>query len=673
MRKPRTPRWLVRVLVIEAVLASMLFIGPGVAQAATDCGTSANHNVCVTAPDVPLTGEVTITVTNDPNNGVVIATWIPQGKAAITLIQDFAPSPGTDDYSFTWPTEKYLDASGVLRVQANNTNSTPVEVPVTLLNGNLSDFQHSPSDWESFLPNPVWTDPADPVIAAVGDGASGESAGADLAQSIAASDPALFLYLGDIYETGTFTEHLNHYGQNSMDGGPGTLWGAMGTITQPAMGDHEAANSNAWQDYFHGRPLYTSFEFANVLFLDLASSGVSMASGSPQYNYVKSVLTSPTTPACVVTYFQNPVLAKSSVNSHRTAIWKLLTDNGGDLVFNGNSHTMIQYKPLNDQVQLPSSGQETMVELIDGSGGHGLGAAFTNDPRVEWSKGKTPGAVYLGLDGAANDGTPTSLSWDYKDKNGNVLHSGTRDCGGGPPPPPGPSISGFSPTSGPIGASVQIAGSGFTGTNEVTFGGATADSFTVDSDAQITATVPANAVTGPISVTTGVGSDTSQADFTVTGAAITFGPDADTYVRSDKPAKNFGAAITFLVDASPVTDSLLRFTVSGVGAGPVASAKLRIYCTDGSGAGGNFYEVTDNSWPESTVTWSTAPTADTTLLGSLAKVVPGTWYEVDVSSFVTGDGTYSLEITSPSANSAAYSSKEGTAGFAPQLVVTLPQ
>jgi hypothetical protein len=61
------------------------------------------------------------------------------------------------------------------------------------------------------------------------------------------------------------------------------------------------------------------------------------------------------------------------------------------------------------------------------------------------------------------------------------------------------------------------------------------------------------------------------------------------------------------------------------------------------------------------------------LLGSLAKVVPGTWYEVDVSSLVTGDGTYSLEITSPSANSAAYSSKEGTAGLAPQLVVTLPQ
>jgi hypothetical protein len=57
----------------------------------------------------------------------------------------------------------------------------------------------------------------------------------------------------------------------------------------------------------------------------------------------------------------------------------------------------------------------------------------------------------------------------------------------------------------------------------------------------------------------------------------------------------------------------------------------------------------------------------------VANVVSGTWYEVDVSSLVTGDGTYSLEITSPSANGVAYSSKEGTAGLAPQLVVTLNQ
>src|SRR5881397_2406742 len=155
MRNLRAPRWVVRVVVIEAVVASMLVVDPGIAQAST-CGTSAGHTVCVTVPTDPLSGAATITVTNNPNSGVIIATWIPAGQSAITLIQDFAPSPGTNDYSFTWPTQKYLDASGVLRLQASAVNKTPVDVPVTLQNGNVSDFQHSAEDWGTFLPNPSW-------------------------------------------------------------------------------------------------------------------------------------------------------------------------------------------------------------------------------------------------------------------------------------------------------------------------------------------------------------------------------------------------------------------------------------------------------------------------------------------------------------------------------------
>jgi len=37
-------------------------------------------------------------------------------------------------------------------------------------------------------------------------------------------------------------------------------------------------------------------------------------------------------------------------------------------------------------------------------------------------------------------------------------------------------------------------------------------------------------------------------------------------------------------------------------------------------AGGKFYRVADTTWQEETVTWNTAPTADTTLLASLGAV-----------------------------------------------------
>jgi hypothetical protein len=79
-----------------------------------------------------------------------------------------------------------------------------------------------------------------------------------------------------------------------------------------------------------------------------------------------------------------------------------------------------------------------------------------------------------------------------------------------------PVVSSFSPTSGPVGTTVAINGSNFTGATKVTFGG-TAASYFVNSSVKITASVPAGAVTGKIAVTTGNGTGTSVSNFTVTG------------------------------------------------------------------------------------------------------------------------------------------------------------
>jgi len=77
-----------------------------------------------------------------------------------------------------------------------------------------------------------------------------------------------------------------------------------------------------------------------------------------------------------------------------------------------------------------------------------------------------------------------------------------------------PTITSFTPTSGPVGTSVIIRGVDFTGATAVTFNTASAG-FTVTSDSAIQATVPAGASTGPLSVTTAVGTGTSATSFTV--------------------------------------------------------------------------------------------------------------------------------------------------------------
>jgi uncharacterized repeat protein (TIGR03803 family) len=79
-----------------------------------------------------------------------------------------------------------------------------------------------------------------------------------------------------------------------------------------------------------------------------------------------------------------------------------------------------------------------------------------------------------------------------------------------------PQIFSFSPSSGPVGTSVVITGDSFSGATRVTLACKFAMSFTVDSDTQITAIIPAGATTGTITVRTPGGTYESSGRFTVT-------------------------------------------------------------------------------------------------------------------------------------------------------------
>ena len=86
-----------------------------------------------------------------------------------------------------------------------------------------------------------------------------------------------------------------------------------------------------------------------------------------------------------------------------------------------------------------------------------------------------------------------------------------------------PRITGFTPASGKVGASVVVNGANFTGATAVTFNGTSAV-FTVNSAIKITATVPAGATSGKIGVTTPAGSATSAANFSVAPTVNSFSP-----------------------------------------------------------------------------------------------------------------------------------------------------
>ncbi len=107
------------------------------------------------------------------------------------------------------------------------------------------------------------------------------------------------------------------------------------------------------------------------------------------------------------------------------------------------------------------------------------------------------------------------LSWAFVNSyalEGWTLSSSATDVVVGPV-----NVTSFTPATGPAGATVTINGTGFTGATSVTFNGTSA-AFTVTADTALSATVPAGATTGVIVVAAPLGTGTSAASFTVTGA-----------------------------------------------------------------------------------------------------------------------------------------------------------
>lgn len=86
-----------------------------------------------------------------------------------------------------------------------------------------------------------------------------------------------------------------------------------------------------------------------------------------------------------------------------------------------------------------------------------------------------------------------------------------------------PTITSFSPVSGPVGTKVSIIGTGFTGATAVKFNGTAVVTYTVNSATSITVTVPAGATAGLLSVVTPNGTVSSATSFCVQYAAATTG------------------------------------------------------------------------------------------------------------------------------------------------------
>jgi len=141
---------------------------------------------------------------------------------------------------------------------------------------------------------------------------------------------------------------------------------------------------------------------------------------------------------------------------------------------------------------------------------------------ITWSAstGTLPAGLLLNSSTGVLSGTPTiagTSTFTIKATDANGC-TGMRDYSLTINPAACPGVTGINPTGGAVGATVTITGTNLTGVTAVKFSSNVTASFTVNSATQITATVPAGAVTGAITISKTGCSDIQTNTFTVSSS-----------------------------------------------------------------------------------------------------------------------------------------------------------
>jgi hypothetical protein len=153
---------------------------------------------------------------------------------------------------------------------------------------------------------------------------------------------------------------------------------------------------------------------------------------------------------------------------------------------------------------------------------------------------------------------------------------------------------------------------------------------------------------------------------TPTIRTFTFSPAADAYVNQSSPTTNYGASTQLRADGSPLVRSYLRFGVQGLN-GTVTRATLRVFANSAASSGCVANIVSNNTWTETGLNYNNAPLMGGAL-GSSGSFGAGTWITMDVTAYITANGTYSIALTTPGSTAISLASREAGAN-APQLII----
>src|SRR2546423_7675761 len=397
------------------------------AMAAATCTTTVTVNysvqVCLTAPDsgaTALTGNTTVTATQS----------VLQGNASVSrmvFIVDnrYLISAYTAPYSFTWHTARHwVDGPHTLGVYARMSDNTDTSAnaatePVTLING----VSTPPVNNNSRTPTTGTAPPAGQpeIVGAVGSGADGRGANI-VASEVAGWSPNLFLYLGDVYEQGSYEEFDNWYEPS---------WGPMRGVTNPVPGDQEVYYGVAGYTWYWNNLLpYYSYDVAGWHFIALTQCAWSSRSfppngqcgaSSPQLTWLNNDLAAHPG-ACTIAYWHEPrfALDVSGGSTVEQSLWAPLANSHATMAVHADRHNYERWTATDAKGNASTT---RTAEFVVGTGNHNSASVHGSDAPVPKTIVNTPGALKLSL-------TTTTAGFQFIGTDGAVGDSGNIPCQG---------------------------------------------------------------------------------------------------------------------------------------------------------------------------------------------------------------------------------------------------
>jgi hypothetical protein len=425
------------------------------------------------------------------------------------------------------------------------------------------------------------------TIAAAGDIAESGGGQAKTAAIVESLQPTAVLTLGDnAYPNGSSSDYATYYDPT---------WGKFKNITKPAPGNHEyyTPGGTGYLNYFNV-PAYYSYNLCgwHLYSLNRELSGTARADELAWFR------------ADLAANSGRPMLAvwheprwtsgtKHGSDSGAQDLWAAAVSGGVKVVLSGHEHSYERLGPMDAQGKPASNGTR---EFVVGEGGNpGLSAFGTPLPTSEKRVQGQQGVLLLTLRSTGFDFALHQVGGAVADQ-GAISFSGT--VSQPPAPSPTPTAASPSPTQ-PAGSQPPtpvVAGQGTSLTSRATEDGSvTQGSATPD------------------------GSATSLVVGNVTGTPP-LGGERRAY---------------------------LKFTIAGV---PNGATNVRASLRVTSASNGTFTTTlrgASTSWSESSLTWANQPGTTGTKIAGIAALPAGQSRSVNVSSLISGNGTYGFVLTAP--------------------------